>query len=107
MAIRVATFSVGKKDTLGVAFYYSVKSSPVPKPGFVPAVPNLDLATINALQAGTIIEAVREIPFSGWPLDQIQAELQKEWAIGQDKALADSAASNKGVGMLFDGATWS
>lgn len=106
MTARIAIIS-RTKDIVRTAFYYDVKSKPVPKPSFVPAAPNLDQATISALQAGTLIEAVLEIPFSGWRLDEIQPELQKEWTVGQDKALADSAAAADGVGALWDGNTWS
>lgn len=105
MTARIAIVS-RTKDAITAAFFYDVKSKAVPKPGFAPAAPNLDQATINALAAGTVIEVVREISFSGWPLDQIQAYLQKEWAIGQDKALADSAATADGVGLLWDGSAW-
>lgn len=105
MTTRIAIIS-RTKDIVRTAFYYDVKSKLIPKPGFVPAAPNLDQATINALQAGTVIEAVDEISFSGWPLDQMQAELQKMWAGGQDKALAATAAAADGVGALWDGSTW-
>lgn len=105
MTIRIAIVS-RTKDAITAAFYYDVKVKAVPKPAFAPSVPNLDQATIDALKAGTIIESVREISFSGWPLDQIQAYLQKEWAIGQDKALADSAAAVDGVGALWNGSAW-
>lgn len=105
MTIRIAIVS-RTKDAITAAFYYDVKSKASPKPGFVPAAPNLDQATTDDLKAGAVIEAVREISFSGWPLDQIQAELQKEWAVGQDQALADSAAAADGVGALWDGSAW-
>lgn len=105
MTIRIAIIS-RTKDAITAAFYYDVKSKAVAKPGLVPAASNLDAATISALASGNVIEAVREISFSGWPLDQIQAYLQKEWAIGQDQALADSAKAADGVGALWDGSAW-
>lgn len=105
MTARIVIIS-RTKDVVQAAFYYDVKSKSVPKPSFVPAASTLDQATIDALKAGIIIEAVEEISFSGWPLDQMQAELQKIWAEGEDKALAVSAASMDGVGAVWDGSTW-
>lgn len=106
MVTRIATFPAKAQDVLTVAFYYDVKSKPLPKPGFVPAISNLDQATIDAVRAGTIIEVVRDLSFSGWKTAEIQATLQKEWAVGQEKALADSVADAEGVGMFFDGNAW-
>lgn len=105
MATRIAIIS-RTRDQVTAAFYYDVKTKAVPKPGFVSAAFSLDPSVSSALSAGAVIECVRDFSFSGWPLDQIQAHLQKEWEIGQEKALADSAADAEGVGMFFDGNAW-
>lgn len=95
------------KDQVTAAFYYPVtKTKPIPKPAMVPQSGLTDPQLLDGLSSGNVIEVVKTFSFSGWPLDQIRTYLEKAWAEGQDKALAEAAVLAEGVGTIWDGSTW-
>lgn len=107
MSIRVMILPGRTKDSVTAAFYYPVtKTKPIAKPGAVAQSGLLDPQVADGLTSGNLIEVVKTFSFSGWPLPDIQAYLEKTWINEKDQALADAAVLADGAGTMWDGTTW-
>lgn len=98
----------GSFSISGVFWLTAPANAVIPIPNFVSQNPNVDSATLVALQTGTLVEQ----PFnsglfaSGTVLATVQAALQAQYTAAQSALSSTNPPLGSLIGSVFDGATW-